>query len=709
MKQIIINQGNINVKEVPAPSLEKGKILVKVVNSCISSGTELSGIKSSGIPLWRRAINDPFKAVDFVKKTIQNGISESKNTIENVLQSDMPIGYSNSGYIIAVGDGVSNVKIGDRVACAGAQCAFHSEIVSVPINLFVKIPKNVSFADASTVALGAIALQGVRRVEPTLGEFIVVVGLGILGQLTVQLLKANGCNVAGIDPNTERLEISLSSGLDFAVKDDVVSNLQKLTNGHGVDAVIITAATSSESVLKQAFQMCRKKARVILVGSVPLNIDRNDIYVKELDFKISTSYGPGRYDEEFEEKGLKYPIGYVRWTETRNMDAYLNLIEKDKLNLKLIKSSVFPIEEANSAYDSLNQLSPPLLTLLKYSDNVLEKPETVYYSNHNSKIKIKDGKLRIALIGAGNYAKNIHLPNLKNFSDKAQLYAVCSRTGYNANEVAKRFNAEYSTTSVEEILSDKNIDAVIITTRHNQHANLALQSLKSGKHVLVEKPLALTQDEIEEIKQFYNETPRGPVLLTGFNRRFSSHIIKLKELLTNRTNPLIINYQMNAGYIPNDSWIHGIEGGGRNKGEACHIYDLFTFLTDAKVIKTSVNSLNPTKNFYKNNDNFIATFSFDDGSIANLLYTSLGHKYFSKEKMDVFFDGKVLSLDDYKKSVLISEKTNSINTKKTDKGQPELLSHFIKAASGQQLWPIELWHQIQATEMAIEVEKQLVL
>lgn len=709
MKQIIINQGNINVKEVPAPSLEKGKILVKVVNSCISSGTELSGIKSSGIPLWRRAINDPFKAVDFVTKTIQNGISESKNTIENVLQSDMPIGYSNSGYVIAVGDGVSNVKIGDRVACAGAQCAFHSEIVSVPINLFVKIPKNVSFADASTVALGAIALQGVRRVEPTLGEFIVVVGLGILGQLTVQLLKANGCNVAGIDPNTERLEISLSSGLDFAVKDDIVSNLQKLTNGHGVDAVIITAATSSESVLKQAFQMCRKKARVILVGSVPLNIDRNDIYVKELDFKISTSYGPGRYDEEFEEKGLKYPIGYVRWTETRNMDAYLNLIEKDKLNLKLIKSSVFPIEEANSAYDSLNQLSPPLLTLLKYSDNVLEKPETVYYSNHNSKIKIKDGKLRIALIGAGNYAKNIHLPNLKNFSDKAQLYAVCSRTGYNANEVAKRFNAEYSTTSVEEILSDKNIDAVIITTRHNQHANLALQSLKSGKHVLVEKPLALTQDEIEEIKQFYNETPRGPVLLTGFNRRFSSHIIKLKELLTNRTNPLIINYQMNAGYIPNDSWIHGIEGGGRNKGEACHIYDLFTFLTDAKVIKTSVNSLNPTKNFYKNNDNFIATFSFDDGSIANLLYTSLGHKYFSKEKMDVFFDGKVLSLDDYKKSVLISEKTNSINTKKTDKGQPELLSHFIKAASGQQLWPIELWHQIQATEMAIEVEKQLVL
>ncbi|MAD13176.1 MAG: oxidoreductase [Flavobacteriaceae bacterium] len=707
MKQILINQGIIEVKKVPAPSVEKGKILVKVVNSCISSGTELSMIKGSGIPLWKRAINDPKKAIEFAKKTIKDGISESKSTIQNVLQSDMPIGYSNSGYVIAVGDGISNVKIGDRVACAGAQCAFHAEIVSVPMNLFVKIPKNVSFADASTVALGAIALQGVRRVEPTLGEFIVVVGLGILGQLTVQLLKANGCTVAGIDPNTERLEISLSTGLDFAVKDDVVSNLQKLTNGQGVDAVIITAATSSESVLKQAFQMCRKKARVILVGSVPINIDRNDIYVKELDFKISSSYGPGRYDEEFEEKGLKYPIGHVRWTETRNMDAYLNLIEKDKLNLELIKSPVFPIEEAICAYDSLNQLSPPLLTLIEYSDNVLEKPETVYYSNHNSKIKIKDGKLRIALIGAGNYAKNIHLPNLKNCSDKAQLYAVCSRTGYNANEVAKLFNANYSTTSIDEILSDKNIDAVIITTRHNQHANLALQSLKSGKHVLVEKPLALTQDEIEEIKQFYNETPHGPVLLTGFNRRFSSHLLNLKELLSNRTNPIIINYQMNAGYIPNDSWIHGTEGGGRNKGEACHIYDLFTFLTDAKVIKTTVNSLNPTNKFYKKDDNFIATFSFDDGSIANLLYTSLGHKYFSKEKMDVFFDGKVVSLDDYRKSVLISEKTNSINTKKIDKGQPELLSNFIEAALGQRSWPIELWHQIQATEMAIEVEKHL--
>ena len=451
----------------------------------------------------------------------------------------------------------------------------------------------------------------------------------------------------------------------------------------------------------------QKKGRVILVGSVPLNIDRNDIYVKELDFKVSTSYGPGRYDSKFEEEGLSYPIEYVRWTETRNMDAYLQLINQNKINLQSLISSVADIEEAKIVYDNLGKPSPPLLTLFKYSDEVSNNIQSIYYSTPET--KLKKGKLRIALIGAGNYAKNTHLPNLKNLSNLSQLYAVCSRTGHNANDVAKRYNAIYSTTSIDKIISDDNIDAVIITTRHKQHANLALQALRSGKHVLVEKPLALNQEEIEEIKQFYDEVPQGPVLLTGFNRRFSSHTLKLKDLLLKRTNPIIINYQMNAGYIPNDSWVHGQEGGGRNKGEACHIYDLFTFLTDAKVIKTSVNSLNPTTNFYKNDDNFIATFNFDDGSIANLLYTSLGHKDFSKEKMDVFFEGKVLSLDDYRKSILIAKKSSSINTKKIDKGQPELLSHFIKAALGHQSWPIELWQQIQATEMAIEVEKQLVL
>jgi predicted dehydrogenase/threonine dehydrogenase-like Zn-dependent dehydrogenase len=707
MKQIVINQGNIEVKKVPAPSLENGKILVKVINSCISSGTELSGIKFSGIPLWKRAINDPKKAIQFATSIIQNGIADTKNTIESVLNSDMPIGYSNAGVVIGVGDGITNVKIGDRVACAGAQCAFHAEIVSVPKNLFIKIPEDVSFNDASTVALGAIALQGVRRIEPTLGEFIVVVGLGILGQLTVQLLKANGCIVAGIDPDTERLEIALSNGMDFAVKQDFVSTLQKLTDGQGVDGVIITAATKSESVIKNSFQMCRKKGRVILVGSVPLNIDRNDIYVKELDFKVSTSYGPGRYDSEFEEEGLSYPIEYVRWTETRNMQAYLQLINENKINLKTLISSVLPVDEAKSAYENLKLSSPPLLTLFKYLHQIPNNNQSVYYSTPET--KVKKGKLRIALIGAGNYAKNTHLPNLNRLTDKVKLYAVCSRTGHNANDVAKRYNAIYSTTSVDKIFSDDNIDAVIITTRHNQHANLALLALRAGKHVLVEKPLALTQEEIEEIKLFYNKTPQGPVLLTGFNRRFSSHILKLKELLLNRTNPMIINYQMNAGYIPNDSWVHGVEGGGRNRGEACHIYDLFTFLTDAKMIRTSVNSLSPKTKFYKNEDNFIATFNFNDGSVANLLYTSLGNKDFPKEKMDVFFNGNVASLIDYRKLTLTGLTSSSKKSKFIEKGQPELLSHFIEAALGNELWPIELWQQIQATEMAIEVEKQIVL
>jgi predicted dehydrogenase len=706
MKQVIINQGNICVKDIPSPTIEKGKIMVKVENSAISSGTELNGVKSSGLPLWKRALNDPQKAMQFAVKTFQNGLSDTRNTIKNVLQSDMPIGYSNAGIVIGVGEGIHNVKIGDRVACAGAQCAYHAEIVSIPKNLFVKIPTEVSMEEASTVALGSIALQGVRRAEPTLGEFFVVIGLGILGQLTVQILKANGCVVAGIDPDLQRLRLAVDNGLNYPIDQDSVSTLLKLSDGIGVDGVIITAATSSEKVISDSFKMCRKKGRVILVGSVPLNINRNDIYVKELDFKISTSYGPGRYDTKYEEEGLTYPIGYVRWNETNNMRAYLQLINEKKINIKSLVSSVLPIEEAVEAYENLRSASPPLLTLFKYASNPSTVDNQIFYNDSFITGSVGD-KVRVALIGAGNYAKNTHLPNLKKISESAVLYAVCSRTGHNANEIAKRHNAVYATTSYESILADKNIDAVIITTRHDQHANITLQALRAGKHVLVEKPLALSANELMEIKLFFSANPKGPLLMTGFNRRFSPHILECFKNIMNRTNPMVISYVMNAGYIMAESWVHGEEGGGRNIGEACHIYDLFTFLTQSKCVSITANSINPKTGYYFINDNFASTFSFEDGSIANLIYSAMGNNNYPKESMKIFFDGKIIILDNYQISELITKRRHRKKTKLIEKGQLELLTAFITAVKTKGSWPIPLWQQLQSAEMSFAVEEQI--
>lgn len=711
MKQVMISGGAVTVQDVPAPILESGKLLIQLDHSCISIGTEISGIKSTGRSLIKRVMQQPQNVKKVLDLARTEGIKHARQIVTDSMSIELPTGYSASGRILEVGKGVNGYVAGDRVACAGSQCAFHAEIVSVPENLVVKIPENVGFDEASSVALGAIAMQGVRRANPTIGETFVVVGLGVLGQLTTQILKANGCKVIGIDLDKKRLDLAKINGLNLGINPEEIEPtdyVKKNTNGNGVDGVIITAAGTDEAILSNAFKMCRKKARVVLVGDVPMHINREDIYIKEIDFYISSSYGPGRYDLSYEEDGNDYPISYVRWTEKRNMEAYLDLISDSKINVKSMISSKYEITSASDAYSDLSDVNKkPLMVLFEYSNKNFKSERKIIFNANNANKENK--KISVGMIGVGNYVKTMYLPNIKEMQDHIEVKAVVSRSGVKANSAAKSFNAYYSTTNVNEVLEDKGIDAVIISTRHDSHAELAIKALESGKHVLVEKPLALEKNEIRKIEEFYeSELLSKPQLMTGFNRRFSPVAKKIKSLVENRNSPLVINYTMNAGYIPLDHWVHGKEGGGRNRGEACHIYDLFTYLIDSRVSDISALNINSTTKYYSNRDNFTAILKFEDGSIANLTYTSMGDRDYSKEVMQVYFDGLVISMDDYKKIKIFGKKEKQIESRTADKGQKEALAMFIQSVRKGEGWPIPLWQQIQATKIANAIEDMIV-
>ncbi|MEE8206422.1 MAG: bi-domain-containing oxidoreductase [Nitrospinaceae bacterium] len=710
MKQVLIKQGQVVVEDIPAPQVEPGTLLVRVKFSSISAGTELSGLESASQPLWKRALKNPKAVKSTVEMAATRGLTHTRNVIQGKLAEGNPTGYSASGIVLEVGDGIENIQSGDRVACAGAQCAHHAEIIRVPRNLAVPLPKELSLPVASTVTLGAIALQGVRRAQPTLGETFAVIGLGILGQLAAQMLRANGCRVIGTDLDSSRIELAKSLGMDFPLPAEENNNREhtlRLTDGEGVDGVIITAASPSDEVISNAFKMCRKKGRVVLVGDVGLNLKREDIFPKELDFFISTSYGPGRYDPQYEEKGLDYPIGYVRWTENRNMAEYLNLISEEKIEVEPLIHSSFEISQAATAYETLKKdKEKPLIVLLSYPESKEDtKPNRVI--PNPSALASESDKINIALAGAGGFIKGMHIPNLQTLSRRYQIHAVASRTGSNASNTAKQVGAQYCTTDYQEILNDPKVDAVLIGTRHNQHASMVIEALQAGKHVLVEKPLALTRNELETIRNFYEINQQAPVLLTGFNRRFSPFAQRAKELIENRTNPMIINYRMNAGYIPLGHWVHTEEGGGRNLGEACHIYDLFTFFTDSKVVSVQSRSLAPKTDHYSSRDNFAATLGFEDGSVATLTYTALGSNEFPKEQMEIFLDGKVLMLDDYKQLRIHGSNAKGVTSKLTDKGHKRELEAFAEALEKGGEWPIPLWQQLQATEIALAVEDML--
>jgi predicted dehydrogenase/threonine dehydrogenase-like Zn-dependent dehydrogenase len=709
MKQVLIHKGAAIVGDVPAPRVGAGEVLVRVHTSCLSVGTEMSGVRSSAVPLWKKALKQPEKVVATLKLATSLGFNRTLSLLEEKRDAAHPTGYSAAGTVINVGVDIHDIAIGDRVACAGAQCAHHAEFIRVPRNLCVPIPESLDWEGASTVTLGSIALQGVRRAQPTLGESFVVIGLGILGQLTVQLLKANGCRTIGIDVDNNRILQALSLGMDLGLnpeEGDNIDQVVRLTDGLGADGVIITAATPSDSVVSTAFKLCRKKGRVVLVGDVGLHLNRADFYVKEIDFLISSSYGPGRYDHRYEEQGLDYPVAYVRWTENRNMGEYLRLMAEKRIQVDSLITSRFPIINATEAYASLTDSTDrPMMVLLTYPESETTPVHTIHLKPVGAPVT---GRIRIAVLGAGAFARSAHLPNLQSLKDRFTLQAVVTRSGHTAAAVGKQFGASYCSTDFDAVLNDPDVDAVIIATRHHQHGAMALAALQAGKHVLVEKPLVLTTEELVALDDFIKENQGKPlpILLTGYNRRFSPYARHMYQLLQDRSAPFILNYRMNAGYIPLDHWVHGAEGGGRNLGEACHIYDLFTYLANSDVTRVTAQPINPESHHYSSRDNFIATMTFKDGSVASLTYTAMGAKDFPKETADLYVDGKQLVLSDYKTLSVHGIKGKSLKTSIQEKGLKEELVAFADAINAGE-WLIPWWQQVQSAKIGLLVEEQL--
>jgi predicted dehydrogenase/threonine dehydrogenase-like Zn-dependent dehydrogenase len=705
MKQVFIRKGKVVVEEVPSPVVSEDEILVEIYCSCISAGTEVANIRASGRPLIKKVMEKPQDAGRVIKSIREDGLISTVGKVVNRIEARHSTGYSASGIVIEAGSNIKDFKKGDRVACAGIGIANHAEFIVAPENLTVKVPKTLSFKEASTVALGSIALQGVRRCSPKIGESVVVIGLGIIGQLSVQLLKSSGCYVIGTDIDKKRIARAARTGLDkgFDAKNtNIVEEVIRSTNGYGADSVIITASSRDSIVINQAIEMSRKKGKVVIVGNVNMAIDRENFYEKELDLLISTSYGPGRYDERYEKKGFDYPYSYIRWTENRNMQEYLNLLSEGKIDAGILIDGTYNIENAPAAYESLNRPgSRPLIIILEYKKD--KKPK--------SKIIIKDyrpghGKINVGIIGAGGFIRGVHLPNLKKMDNIFKINAICSRTGSNADSLARQYKAKYSATGYRLLLDDKDIDLIIIGTRHNLHSKIALEAVNAGKAVFMEKPMALSSKELLNLVKAL-EKKKTPFIV-GFNRRFSPLVEKIKSYTDSRINPMIINYRVNAGYIPRESWVHNEEGGGRNIGEACHFYDLFNFFTNSIVKSINAVSIDPVTKQYGYDDNFVATIKYEDGSVCNLVYTALGTDNAPKELMEIYFDNKVIVLDDYKKLNFFGVRGKNIDGRVQNKGHFEELLKFgnsLKDKDAGQLIP--LWQMVQATEISFEVERKL--
>tara|TARA_R110002049_G_scaffold292252_1_gene476607 strand:- start:2587 stop:4707 length:2121 start_codon:yes stop_codon:yes gene_type:complete len=704
MLQAIIKKGKVVAEEVSAPILSVGEVLISVSHSCISAGTELKSVGNSGESLLIRAIKQPENLKKVIDLAKSQGISRAFSKVQQKVKYGTPTGYSNSGIVIAVGKGVSNFQVGDKVAAAGAGIANHAEFVVVPQNLVMKVPEDLDLKLASTVTVGGIALQGVRRADLRLGEHCVVIGAGILGLLTVQFLKSSGVRTIVTDINGERLKIAEALGADLVInptKADVVKTITSFTGGHGADAVIFTAATGSSEPLSEAFKACKKKGRVILVGVSGMEIKREDIYQKELDFLVSTSYGPGRYDRNYEDDGNDYPYAYVRWTENRNMTEYLKMLQEGKVNLEPLINKVYPIEKVEEAYASLQSPEKPIIVLLSYNTtNVVPTDNKIAVNANYTK---PSSALNIALVGAGSFATAMHLPNMQKMKDKYALYAVVNRTGHKSKTVATHFDAKYTTSNINDVLVDDNVDLVFVTTQHKDHASLVLQSLQAGKHVFVEKPLATTQEDLDKIIAFYNDKSitKKPMLLTGFNRRFSKYAQEIKTHTDNRTNPLYVSYRINAGFKPATDALH--EHGGRVVGEVCHFIDLISFLTGSSIVSVSVEKITPKTSHIRADDNVSILLKYKDGSIGILQYFALGNKGYQKENLEVHYDEKTIIMDDFTKLTGYGVKVKDINSKTPEKGQYEELIHFYDAIANNK-WAIDFDSMVETTQATFLIQ-----
>ena len=689
MKQIVFKAGQAICIEVPPPQIKDGQLLVDVRSSCISTGTEMTGLSSSGKTLLQKAKENPEKLKAALVRMKTEGIFSVLNKAQSKQENEILSGYSASGIVKDFAPGVLNFSKGMRVAIAGAGYANHAELAVVPVNLAMPIPDDVSLENASTCALGGIALQGIRRADVTIGDYVVVLGCGAIGLLTVQMLKAAGCRVIGIDLEDTRLNLASDLGAEFIFNPNTVDVVRKVihaTDGQGADRVIVTVAASSAEPLQQAFSMSRRKGRVVLVGVTGMELDRGEMYRKELDFVLSTSYGPGRYDEKYEKGGIDYPYAYVRWTEKRNMQAYLQLIADGSVKLDRIIGKSYPVEQVEEAYSLLMSNDHPLLLLLAYSpheDSEMRVPSISLIWNPPS-----NNILKVGLVGVGSFVQGMHIPNIRSLKDRFSVKALCDLEGIATRKAARLLpdSDALIETDYEKFLQ-ADINMVLIGTRHNTHASLAIRALEAGKAVFVEKPLCITREEFSELMQAIHES-EAPYMV-GYNRRFAPAIKKVRNVTDNRINPLMITYTVNGGYIPYDSWVHTEEGGGRIIGEACHIFDLFRSLTGSEAATVSINGISPNTGSVRSSDNVIVTIKYNDGSVCSLIYTSLGSKEAFKERMEVFCDEQTLILYDYMniESFGVDCKWKS---KRPEKGHLEELEFFHNEIMKGNRFPIPL-------------------
>lgn len=697
MKQIIQNlkNGNTILEEVPAPEVRSGCVLIRTKYSLVSLGTERMLVEFGKANLIQKARQQPEKVKQVLDKIRTDGLMPTMEAVFNKLDQPLPLGYCNVGEVIAVGSGVFDFKIGDRVASNG----HHAEFVCVPQNLVAHIPENVQDQEATFTVIGSIGLQGIRLLNPTFGETIVVIGLGLIGLITAEILKNNGCNVIGFDFDEQKVKIAQLKGIKAinpASGVDTVKFVEETTKGVGADGVIITASNKSDEIISQAAKMSRKRGKIILVGVIGLNISRSDFYEKELTFQVSCSYGPGRYDDNYEQKGIDYPLSFVRWTEKRNFETILTAIASGLLDVKPYISSVVALDDYSQIYGNIDN-KQIIASIIKYPIE----------SKYNTSVRLgsKDFSRSngvIGIIGAGNFTKMTMLPAMK--SADANIKYISSAGGVSGTALAKKYNIEYSTTDYSEIINDNDVDLIMITTRHNQHAKIVVEALNAAKNVFVEKPLALNIKQLESIINAYSDANK--TLTVGFNRRFSPHIQKIKSLISDSSINVIAT--MNAGFIPADSWVQDIQvGGGRIIGEACHFIDLITFLTGSQVKAVCMNALgtNPSEN----TDNASILLKYENGSTGVINYFSNGSKTYSKERIEVYSQERTLILDNFQTLKGFGFKNFSSLKTSLDKGhkkQFELLIDNLKNG-GDSLIPFdEIINTTKASFAAIESLKK---
>ncbi|MDB4888767.1 MAG: dehydrogenase-like protein [Gemmatimonadetes bacterium] len=704
MKQILqsLKTGATELAEVPAPGVSRGNLLIHTSRTLISAGTERMLVDFGKANLLDKARQQPDKVKMVFEKVRTDGLAPTLESVRNKLDQPLPLGYCNVGVVAELGSGVTGFAVGDRVASNGK----HAEVVSVPLNLCAKIPDSVSEEQAAFTVLGAIALQGIRLVQPTLGEAVVVTGLGLIGLMAVQLLRANGCRVLGIDFDPSKLALARAFGadiVDLGSGQDPVAAAQRFSRGRGVDAVLVTASTQSNEPMHQAALMCRQRGRVVLVGVAGLNLSRDDFYKKELTLQVSSSYGPGRYDPNYEEKGQDYPVGFVRWTEQRNFEAVLDMMADGRLDVLPLISHRLPVTEVDRAYGLVTGAEPSLGIVLEYPESTAIRSRTVTLDNTAGAVSpvITGDGVAVSFVGAGNYATAVLIPAFK--AAGARLRTVASNSGVSGLHAARKFGFADTTTDSQSIFVDRATDTVAITTRHDSHARFVMTALSAGKNVFVEKPLCLTLAELRDIEAFYaglSGAGPAPRLMVGFNRRFAPQVKKMKSLLAGRPGSKAFVVTVNAGAIPADHWTQDVDvGGGRIVGEGCHFIDLLRFLSGAPIQAHRRSAMKSASG-----DTATIQLEFGDGSIGTVHYFANGTKAFPKERLEVFAAGGVLQLDNFRKLTGFGwPGFKSMNLWQQDKGQRACVAAYVAAVRDGAPTPIPLDEIFEVSRVSIEL------